>query len=81
LLGLPTAARVDSDAPPQPQAGEQSVPKVALAQVARSGRKRLAWAVKVRTFALEGPALKQVAVLAVRGVTPVRSAAPVLLAA
>jgi hypothetical protein len=54
---------------------------VALAQVARSGRKRLAWAVKVRTFALEGPALKQVAVLAVRGVTPVRSAAPVLLAA
>jgi hypothetical protein len=71
----------DLDAPPQPQAVEQSVLMVALAQAARLVRILLAWAVKVRTFALEGPALKQVAVLAVRGVTPVRSAAPVLLAA
>jgi hypothetical protein len=66
----------DLDAPPQPQAVEQSVLMVALAQAARLVRILLAWAVKVRTFAL-GPALKQVAV---QGVPPLRSA-PVLLAA
>jgi len=70
----------DWDAPPQPQAVEQSVLTVALAQGARLVRILLAWAVKVRTFALERPALKQVAVLAVRA-RPVRSAAPVLPAA
>jgi len=72
---------VDSDAQPQPQAMEQSVLMVALVQAARLVRILLAWALRVRTFALEGPALKQVAALAVQGVTPVRSAAPVLLAA
>ena len=72
---------VDSDAQPQPQAMEQSVLMVALVQAARLVRILLAWAVKVRTFAAEGPALKQVAVLAVRRGTPVGSAAPVLLAA
>ena len=71
---------VDSDGPPQPQAVEQSVLMVALARAARLVRILLAWAVKVRTFALEGPALKLVAVLAGR-LTPVRSAAPVPLAA
>jgi hypothetical protein len=68
----------DLDAPPQPQAVEQSVLMVALAQAARLVRILLAWAVKVRTFALEGPALKRVAVQ--QGVPPLRSA-PVLLAA